>query len=60
VRELLGIDLLKVINCIYRSPRLHFWPIVEAPERKWGNQRTFEKRRGTLLGWDRKVENEGL
>jgi hypothetical protein len=42
VRELLGIDFLKVPNCSYRALRLPVRPIVEAPKGKWGNQRTFE------------------
>jgi len=48
VRELLGIDFLEVLNCSYSS-LIHFVrPVVEALEWKWGNQRTVEKRRGTL------------
>jgi hypothetical protein len=50
VRELLGIDFLKVPNCSYRALRLPVWPIVEAPKGKWGSQRNFEQRRGTLPG----------
>jgi hypothetical protein len=30
VRELLGIDFLKMLNCSYRALRLPVWPIVEA------------------------------
>jgi hypothetical protein len=50
VRELLGIDFLKVLNFNYRALRLPIWPVVEALERKWGSRRTVEKRRGTLPG----------
>jgi hypothetical protein len=50
VRELLGIDFPKVPNCSYRALRLPIWPIVEAPERKWGSQGTVEQRRATLPG----------
>jgi len=48
VRELLGIDFLKVLNCNYKALRLPFRHVVEALERKWGSQGTVEKRRGTL------------
>jgi hypothetical protein len=48
VRELLRIDLLKVINCGYNALRLPIQPVAEALEGKWGSQRTIEKRRGTL------------
>jgi hypothetical protein len=34
----------------YRALRLLVWPVVEAPEGKWGNRRTVEQRRGTLPG----------
>jgi hypothetical protein len=50
VRELLGIDFLKVPNYKYRALRLPVWPVVEAPERKWGRGRIVEQRRGTFLG----------
>jgi len=43
-------DFPKVPNCSYRALRLPVRPVVEAPERKWGNQRIVEQRRGTLLG----------
>jgi hypothetical protein len=60
VRELLGIDFLKVINYNYMSLRLLVWPIVEALEGKLGNRKTVEKRRGNFLGWDIHVKNERL
>jgi hypothetical protein len=50
VRELLGIDFLKVLNYNYRALRLHVRPIVESLEGKWGSRRIVEKRRDTLLG----------
>jgi hypothetical protein len=50
VRELLGIDFLKVLNCSYRDLRLPIRPVVEALEGKWGSRNTIEKRRGTLPG----------
>jgi hypothetical protein len=34
----------------YKSLRLHVQPVVEASKGKWGDQRTIEQRRGTLLG----------
>jgi hypothetical protein len=37
VRELLGIDFLKVLNYNYRALRLPVWPVVEALEGKWGS-----------------------
>ena len=50
MRELLGIDFLKVPNYKYRALRLPVWPVVEAPERKWGSLMNVEQRRGTLIG----------
>jgi hypothetical protein len=50
VRELLGIDFLKVLNCIYMALRLHSRPIFEALERKWGIRGTIEQRKGTVPG----------
>jgi hypothetical protein len=50
VRELLGIDFLKVLNCNYSALRLPVRPVVEALEGKWGSQRIVEKRRDTLPG----------
>jgi hypothetical protein len=50
VRELLGINFLKVPNYRYRALRLPVQPVVEALEGKWGSQRTVEKIRGTLPG----------
>jgi hypothetical protein len=48
VRELLGIDFLKVLNYSYRAMRLPVQPVIEALEGKWGSRRIVEKRRGTL------------
>jgi hypothetical protein len=48
VRELLGVDFLKVINYSYRALRLPVWPVAEALEGKWGSQGNIEKIRGTL------------
>jgi hypothetical protein len=50
VRNYLGIDFLKVLNCNHRALRLHVQPVVEALEGKWGSQGTAEQRRGTLHG----------
>ena len=50
MRELLGIDFLKVLNYSYRALVLHVWPVVESLKGKWGSQRIVEQRRGTLLG----------
>jgi hypothetical protein len=60
VRELLGIVFLMVPNYSYRALRLPVWTIIEAPERKWGNQRTIEQRRGTLPGVGQICGDEGL
>jgi hypothetical protein len=60
MRELLGIDFLKVLNYNYRALRLPVRPVVEAQKGKWGSRRTVEQRRGTLPGWERHVGNEGL
>jgi hypothetical protein len=34
----------------YGALRLPVWPVVEAPEGKWGSRGTVEQRRGTLPG----------
>jgi hypothetical protein len=43
VRELLGVDFLKVLNCSYRDLRLLVQPVAEALEGKWGSQGTIEQ-----------------
>jgi len=48
VRELLGVDFLKVLNGSNKDLRLPVRPVVEALEGKWGSQGTVEQRRGTL------------
>jgi hypothetical protein len=48
VRELMGIDFMKVLNYSYRALRLPVRPIAEALKGKWGNRGTVEQRRGTL------------
>jgi hypothetical protein len=50
VREFLGIIFSKVPNYNYIALRLPVWPVVEALEKKWGNRRNFEGRRGTFPG----------
>jgi hypothetical protein len=60
VRELLGIVFPCVLGNSYRALRLYVWPVVEAPEGKWGSRRTVEQRRGTLPGVGQAVGNERL
>jgi hypothetical protein len=60
MRELLGIVFPKVPNCSYKALRLPFWPVHEAPKRKWGSQRTVEHIRGTFLGVGKECGNEVL
>jgi hypothetical protein len=48
VRELLGINFLKVLNYGYNALILLVQPMAEALEGKWGSRRTVEQRRGTL------------
>jgi hypothetical protein len=50
VRELLGIDFLKVLNFNYMDLRLPVRPIVEAQEGNWDSRRITEQRRDTLPG----------
>jgi hypothetical protein len=60
VRELLGIDFLKVLNCSYRTLILHVRPVAEA-EKGSGETIGLLRREGAqFLGCDRDVGNEGL
>jgi hypothetical protein len=60
VRELLGIDFLKVINCSYRALRHPFQPIVEARKGSGVAEGLLRKEGAHFLGWDKNVGNEGL
>jgi len=60
VRELLGIDFLKVSNYNYRALRLPVWYVVEALEGKWEVEGLLRKEGAHFLGWDRNVGNEIL
>jgi hypothetical protein len=51
VREFVGeVIFMREPNCSYNALRILVRPVVEALERKWGNRRTIEQRRGTLPG----------
>jgi hypothetical protein len=60
VRELLGIDLLKVLNCSYRTLRLHVWPVAEARKGSGAVKVLLSKEGAHFLGWDMHVGNEVL
>jgi hypothetical protein len=60
VRELLGIDFLKVLNCSYRSLKLTVWPVVEAQKGSATVEGMLSKEGAHFLGWDKHVGNEGL
>jgi hypothetical protein len=60
VRELLGIDFLKVINYSYRTLRLPVWPVVEAWKGSRADEGLLRREGAHFLGWDKHVGNEGL
>jgi hypothetical protein len=60
VRELLGIDFLKVLNYSYRALRLPVWPVVEAQKGSGAAEGLLRREGAHFLGWDRHVGNEGL
>jgi hypothetical protein len=60
VRELLGIDFLKVLKCSYRALRLLVRPIAEAQKRSGAFEELLSREGAHFLGWDMHVGNEGL
>ena len=60
MRELLGIDFLKVLNCNYRDLRLLVWPVVEDQKGIGANEGLLRREGAHFLGWDMHVGNEGL
>jgi hypothetical protein len=60
VRELLGIDFLKVLKYNYGALRLLVWPTTK-PHKESGEVEGLLRREGAhFLGWERHVGNEGL
>jgi hypothetical protein len=60
VRELLGIDSLKVLNYTYKTLRLHVRPVVEARKGSGVVKGLLSREGAHFLGWNRDVENDGL
>jgi hypothetical protein len=60
VRELLGIDFLKLIKYNYRALRLPVWPIDEARKGSGVAEGLLRREGEHFLGWDMHVGNEGL
>jgi hypothetical protein len=60
VRELLGIDFLKVLNCSYSALRLLVWLVVEARKGTGAIKGLLSREGAHFLGWDRHVGNEGM
>jgi hypothetical protein len=60
VRELLGIDFLRVLNYNYRALRLPVWPVAEAYKRSGVAKGILSREGAHFLGWDRHVGKEGL
>jgi hypothetical protein len=50
VRELLGIDFLKVLNCIYSALRLYVRHVVEAQKRIRENEALLRREGEHFLG----------
>jgi hypothetical protein len=60
VRELLGIDFLKVLNYSYRTQRLPVRIVAEARKESGAVEGMMSREGAHFLGWDRHVGNEGL
>jgi hypothetical protein len=60
VRELFGIEFLKVPNYNYRALRLPVRPIVEAQKGSGVVKGLLSREGAHFLGWDKHVGNEGL
>jgi hypothetical protein len=60
VRELLGIDFLKVLNCSYSAWRLPVRPVAEAQKGSGAAKGLLIREGEHFLGWDKHVGNEGL
>jgi hypothetical protein len=60
VRELFGIEFLKVLNCSYRALRLLVRLVIEAQKGSGTVEGLFRKEGEHFLGLDRHVGNEGL
>jgi len=60
VRELLGIDFLKVLNYSYRALRLSVWPIAGIQKGSGAVEGLLSKEATHFLGWVRHVRNEGI
>jgi hypothetical protein len=60
VRELLGIDFLKVLKCSYKALRLPIQLVVEAQKGSGATEGLLSKEGAHLLGWDMNLGNEGL
>jgi hypothetical protein len=60
MRELLGVDFLKVLNYSYRALRLPVRPIAEAQNGSGAVKGLLRREGEHFLGWDRHVGNEGL
>ena len=60
MRELLGIDFLKVLNCNYRALRLPVRPVAEAWKGSGVSKGLLSREGAHFLVWDMHVGNEGL
>jgi hypothetical protein len=60
VRELLGIDFLKVLNYNYIALRLSVQPIAISWKGSGAVEGLLSREGAHFLGWDMHVRNEGL
>jgi hypothetical protein len=60
VRDLLGIDFLKVLNYSYRAMRLPIQTVVEVRKGSGVAEGLLSREGAHFLGWDRDVGNERL
>jgi hypothetical protein len=60
VRELLGIDFLKVLNYSYRALRLPVGLLLKPWKGSGAAEGLLSREGAHFLGWDRHVGNEGL
>ena len=60
MRELLGVDFLKVLKLSYRALRLPFHAVVEAQKVSGATEGLLSREGAQFFGCDKHVGNEGL
>ena len=60
MRELLGIDFMKVLKCSYSVMRLPVWLVAEARKGSGAAEGLLSKDGAHFMGWEMHVGNKGL